>query len=245
MMTRDLNFSEGLVNGQRCVLRAVSPNSRVNQAELLTDERPRPIVFIPRINFYAEVGRNGMNFMRIQFPPRTASSMTINKSQGQTFQKIGSDLRSPPFAHGQRHVVLTRAQNRDSIMCLLPPDHVTEGTPYIENVFYPPFIDAANGKSQPPPPNLPPPTLPSLPPLPPSPPTWTVQNKIGDGACGFKAIARRFLGSPELHFQARLQIVQQLANNRQDANLHIHHGMGVELRFRSSFTPCTYFFFDD
>ena len=91
MLIRNLNFSEGLVNGQKCILLAVSPNSRVIQVELLTEERPRPIVLIPRINFQGKVGRNGINFMRVQFPLRTAYSMTINKSQGQTLFRIGLD----------------------------------------------------------------------------------------------------------------------------------------------------------
>ena len=104
MIMRNLNFSEGLVNGQKCILKSVSPNSRVIQAELLTDDLPHPIVLIPRINFHAQVGRNGINFMRVQFPLRTSYAMTINKSQGQTLKKIGLDLRSSPFAHGQLYV---------------------------------------------------------------------------------------------------------------------------------------------
>ena len=50
MLVRNLNFSSGLVNGQKCVLHAISPNSRVIQPELLTEEEPHTIVFIPRIN---------------------------------------------------------------------------------------------------------------------------------------------------------------------------------------------------
>ena len=177
MLIRNLNFSEGLVNGQKCILLAVSPNSRVIQVELLTEERPRPIVLIPRINFQGKVGRNGINFMRVQFPLRTAYSMTINKSQGQTLFRIGLDLRSPAFAHGQLYVALSRAQNRRSIMCLLPASQIIDGVPYTDNVVYPPFIEAATEVSDY---NLPEP--------PPSQPTWIVQPELGDGACGFRAI---------------------------------------------------------
>lgn len=63
MIVRNLNFSSGLVNGQKCVLHAISPNSRVIHAELLTEEVPHPIVFvIPRINFTATVGKKGIFF---------------------------------------------------------------------------------------------------------------------------------------------------------------------------------------
>ena len=77
------------MNGQKCVLHATSPNSREIQAERLTEEEPHPIVFIP-INFTATVGKRGISFSRIQFPLRTAYTMTINKSQGQTSYALGS-----------------------------------------------------------------------------------------------------------------------------------------------------------
>ena len=81
MLVRNLNFSSGLVHGQKCVLHAISPNSRVIQAELLTEEEPHPVVSIPRINCTTTVGKRGISFSRIQFPLRTAYAMTINKSQ--------------------------------------------------------------------------------------------------------------------------------------------------------------------
>ena len=143
MLVRNLNFSSGLVNGQECVLHAISPNSRVIQAE--EEEESHPIVFISRINFTATVGKRGISFSRIQFPLRTAYAMTINKSQGQTLSRIGLDLRSSAFAHGQLYVALSRAQNKTSIMCLLPPSQVVDGVPYTENIVYPPFIGAATG----------------------------------------------------------------------------------------------------
>ena len=81
MLIRNLNFSENLVNGQKVVVRGVSPNSRVIQVELLNSDGD--IVLIPRISFHAQVGRNGITLNRVQFPLRIAYSLTINKSQGQ------------------------------------------------------------------------------------------------------------------------------------------------------------------
>lgn len=105
-------------------------------------------------------------------------------------------------------------------------------------------IHAANDTSPPslpPSPNPPPPTLPPPPPQ----PVWAVQHEIGDGACGFRAIARRFLGDPELHLQARHQIVLYLAHNSQDDNLHIHDGINTELLYCSGSPPSTYSSYDD
>ena len=42
-------------------------------------------------------------------------------------------------------VAFSRAQNKTSIMCLLPPSEVVDGVPYTENIVYPPFIGAATG----------------------------------------------------------------------------------------------------
>ena len=232
LITRNLNFSESLVNGQKCVVLAVSPNSRVIQVELLTDENPRTIVLIPRIIFHGKVGRNGISFSRRQFPLKTAYSMTINKSQGQTLTKIGLDLRSTAFAHGQLFVALSRARNRDSIMCLLPESHIVDGTPYTDNIVYPPFIEAANGISDSPPPPHPP-------------PHWAVQHEIGDGACGFRAIARRFLQDPDLHLQVRQNVVQHLSNHRNVHDYHIYDGIGTELMFSMAFPPSTYTSYDE
>ncbi|KAJ7673893.1 hypothetical protein DFH06DRAFT_1173459 [Mycena polygramma] len=44
-----------------------------------------------------------------QFPVHLAFSMTINKSQGQSVDNIGLDLRTDVFAHGQLYVALEQS----------------------------------------------------------------------------------------------------------------------------------------
>ncbi len=56
---------------------------------------------------------------RRQFPIRLEFAMTINKSQGQTMDKIGLYLPQPVFAHGQLYVALSRARSMDSIKVLV------------------------------------------------------------------------------------------------------------------------------
>ena len=46
---------------------------------------------------------------------RLAYSMTINKTQGQTFQKVGLDLPKPVFEHGQPYVALSRATTGNGV----------------------------------------------------------------------------------------------------------------------------------
>ena len=44
--------------------------------------------------------------------------MMINKSQGQTFELVGVDLRHPVFTHGQLYVALSRAHHLSSLKCI-------------------------------------------------------------------------------------------------------------------------------
>ena len=41
--------------------------------------------------------------------------MTINKSQGQTFEKIGIDLRKDVFNHGQLYVACSRVRSWNAL----------------------------------------------------------------------------------------------------------------------------------
>ena len=134
-------------------------------------------------------------------------------------------------------------------MCLLPPSQVVDGVLYTENIVYPPFIGAATGILS----NKPCPSTPPQPPPPPNPPTipapeqpyWRLQHEIGDGACGFRAIARHFLGDPELHYQIRQQLVQYMSENRHNNDLRIYEGINVELLYGSGMQPFTYHSYDD
>ncbi|KHJ88754.1 hypothetical protein OESDEN_11449 [Oesophagostomum dentatum] len=45
--------------------------------------------------------------LKLKFPVRLSFYMTINKSQGQTFDKVGVILRTPSFAHGSTYVALS------------------------------------------------------------------------------------------------------------------------------------------
>ena len=55
------------------------------------------------------------NFKRRQFPVKIAFAMTVNKSQGQTFDKIGIDLRKELFTHGQFYVAISRVRSWNSL----------------------------------------------------------------------------------------------------------------------------------
>ncbi len=50
--------------------------------------------------------------------------MTINKSQGQTFDKICLDLSNPVFSHGQLYVGLSRVRSFDSVTVVSPTSEI-------------------------------------------------------------------------------------------------------------------------
>lgn len=55
------------------------------------------------------------SFKRRQFPIRLAFYMTIKKSLGQTFNRVGIYLPDPVFSHGQLYVALSRAKSFKNI----------------------------------------------------------------------------------------------------------------------------------
>ena len=56
---------------------------------------------------------------RRQLPVILAFAMTINKSQGQSFNHVGVYLPEPVFAHGQLYVALTRGRYHENLKVLV------------------------------------------------------------------------------------------------------------------------------
>ena len=66
--------------------------------------------YLPKMLF--QPSDSGFPYMlkRLQFPIRLAFSVTINKPQGQTFDKVGIFLDRPCFFNGQLYVEFSRAR---------------------------------------------------------------------------------------------------------------------------------------
>jgi hypothetical protein len=114
MIYRNLDFKAGICNGTRVILTKIS--RRVLEVRVLGTNQT---VFLPRIKFKPAETEVGFAFTRLQFPVRLAFSMTINKSQGQSVKKVGLDLRTPVFTHGQLYVALSRCTSQREIKVLL------------------------------------------------------------------------------------------------------------------------------
>ena len=51
-----------------------------------------------------------------------AFALTINKSQGQSFNHVGVYLEEPVFAHGQIYVALSRCRNQQNLKVFVKED---------------------------------------------------------------------------------------------------------------------------
>ena len=65
-------------------------------------------ILIPKIIFKPDSEKMPVKFMRKQFPVRPDFSITANRSQGGTYQKVGIYLKDELFGHGQAYVAISR-----------------------------------------------------------------------------------------------------------------------------------------
>jgi ATP-dependent DNA helicase PIF1 len=113
LLLHNLNQSIGLCNGTRLIVKKLG--QRVIEAEIITRNNVDKRVFIPRI-IMSPTGTNWPFVLRHrQFPIRVAFAITINKSQGQTFNNVGVYLPSSIHSHGQLYVVISWVTNSANI----------------------------------------------------------------------------------------------------------------------------------
>ena len=109
-----------ITNGTRCIIKRLKPN--IIEAEISTGPYKNGLVMIPRIPIISnESNTLPFQFKRLQFP--VAVCFAINKSQGQTFEKSGLDLSTPPFTHGQLYVGLSRVGSAKKLAVLCQNRH--------------------------------------------------------------------------------------------------------------------------
>ena len=109
MLLRNLSPRDGLCNGTRFLLTCM--HRRVLEGIVISGTYLGSKVMIPRIPLIPTDTRFPFQLKRLQFPVKVAFAMTINKSQGQSLERVGLFLPRPVFGHGQLYVALSRSGN--------------------------------------------------------------------------------------------------------------------------------------
>ncbi|XP_072153727.1 ATP-dependent DNA helicase pif1-like [Bemisia tabaci] len=116
MLLRNICIEDGLCNGTRLIVLKI--NKYILHCSILTGEKKGKIVSLPKITLNTKEQTN-LPFVlnRKQFPVRLAFAMTISKSQGQSFDRVGIfiDKERPMFAHGQLYVALSRCRTKEGL----------------------------------------------------------------------------------------------------------------------------------
>jgi ATP-dependent DNA helicase PIF1 len=90
------------------------------QVRLLGGDFDGQLRTIPRIKLQSTGQQLSFTLSRKQFPVALSFAMTINKSQAQSFEAVGVDLRSPVFSHGQFYVAASRATSKAGYVFSFP-----------------------------------------------------------------------------------------------------------------------------
>uniref|UniRef100_A0A914ZC47 ATP-dependent DNA helicase n=1 Tax=Panagrolaimus superbus TaxID=310955 RepID=A0A914ZC47_9BILA len=122
MLVRNLSIEEGLCNGTRLIVTNLLKHNlvvkKINIDGTLSDE-----ILIPRITLTTKHGV--VEVTRHQFPVKLAFCMTINKSQGQSMERVGVVLNHECFSHGQLYVAFSRARSMEGLKVVLPGGKTT------------------------------------------------------------------------------------------------------------------------
>jgi hypothetical protein len=126
----------------------LSKNSRVRiihmdrySIRVSTLDLDHPVYYsIPRIRFKFRLPFEQSFYMiRTQFPLRLAYAMTYDKSQGQSLQKVGIDIRRPSFSHGHTYVAFSRVRDVNNLIVFCDLSQVASeiNGVYVSNIVYP------------------------------------------------------------------------------------------------------------
>ena len=121
------NMSNDLMNGTRLLLLEV--RRHVLKCTVVTGPGAGRDVYLPRFNFKHDGPDQPLTWTRRQFPVKPCWAMTINKSQGQTFERVAVCLaqfsedasngividQADVFSHGQLYVALSRCGDPDCV----------------------------------------------------------------------------------------------------------------------------------
>jgi hypothetical protein len=89
---------------------------------------------IPRFNFHIKIPfYKSYKILRRQFPLKLAYALTMNRSQGQEFEKLLVDLTIPSFTHGHLYVALSRIRKSENIKIFCNTEQIWDNNIVVTN----------------------------------------------------------------------------------------------------------------
>ncbi|XP_074349335.1 uncharacterized protein LOC141689057 [Apium graveolens] len=131
MLMRNLNQTLGLCNGTKLVVTKCL--SKSVECEVICGAFVGTKHFRPRMELFPTKIKLPFKFIRKQMPLQICYSMTINKSQGQSLEKVGLFLPNSVFTHGQMYVVVSRVTSPEGLKVFINSSNgeATNITPYV------------------------------------------------------------------------------------------------------------------
>ena len=80
--------------------------------------------------------------IRKQFPLRLSYAITVNKSQGQEYERVLYDVREDAFAHGHTYVAFSRSKRYDTLKLYCGEENIQNNCPFVLNVVYKDLISS-------------------------------------------------------------------------------------------------------
>jgi ATP-dependent DNA helicase PIF1 len=117
------NMSRDVCNGTKLQVQNLYPN--LIDCLILTGPARGNTISLPRIMLTDNRSPDTVILRRRQFPITLAYAMTIDKSQGQSLQRVGVALESPCFAHGQLYTALSRCRDPSSLALYVPQGDIS------------------------------------------------------------------------------------------------------------------------
>ena len=137
MLLQNMSVDQGLVNGTR--LKVITLRENTLDCEVLTGENAGKRILLIKTIFEPKDTNLPFQLRRTQFPLRLSYAITINKSKGQTYEKVGISLKNFCFGHGQLYVAFSQTRSFGAVKAKIVEtmsQGYLRGKCYTKNVVY-------------------------------------------------------------------------------------------------------------
>jgi len=127
MITRNIDVSNGLVNGTRGYIKKL-----FEDYVIIEDVNNN----VHAIHYFKDIDINDKKAFISHIPIRISYALSIHKSQGMTIDAVELDLGNNIFAYGQTYTALSRAKNLNSIKIINVDKSSFKINPNVKKFYY-------------------------------------------------------------------------------------------------------------